>query len=152
MFGLGIGGSGEPRKASKSRKGSRKVAVEAGVRGRSRARRGRLEAGRGRPGLASNKPDPGCRAILCSQLFRLWAGPECSRYTRKVGQNGGDPDRVNMSGEGSCLAPSSLAGAFQLPECSLGSCPPHPHPHPLHSSVPGKGCGHSAGAQLFHRA
>lgn len=105
--------------------------MEAGIQGRSRARRGRLEAeGRGCPGLASNKPESGCRAV--GQLLWLGAGPECSQYTReKVGQNGGDPDRVNISGEGSCLAPSSLPRASHLPECSLGSCPPHPHLTPL---------------------
>lgn len=91
MFGVGVGGSREPLKESEIREGSRKVAVEAGVRGRSRARRGRLEAGRGCPGLASNKPDPGCRVTLGSQLLWLWEGPEGSKYTGKVGQNGGDP-------------------------------------------------------------
>lgn len=62
MFGLGDGGSREPLKESKSREGFGKVAAEAGIQG-SKARRGL-------PGLVSNKPDLGCRAVLPAQL--LW--------------------------------------------------------------------------------
>lgn len=91
-FGLDAGGSREPRKKPEAGRRSGRWpwrVASGGIQSRER----QAAARRGCMGLASIKPDPGCKLVLPSLLLWPREGPGCNRHAgrwaRMLGTMGG---------------------------------------------------------------